>query len=228
MDIVNSHYVPLQPPYPIIYYRGQVGMQTGSLIVLASLDSPRLGVKQPSTMTYPVVSTLDKKKCPPSCISQFQGWAENLVWHTDVQNTYFLCFNDVFEIDLLGFIPHERLRNVIGSSSGFSLKSMMDQLLRFGIRVGKSIYPSTGKATIFLSEGRFDVNKAVLTSNIVLGEAGVHIAVKVGDTDQIFKDISSQIDDYHAAVGEKLEIEFRCKDEKYAELISLLNKKYGK
>ena len=36
--IVNSHYVPLQPPYPVIYCNGEVAMQTGTLIVVEGLD----------------------------------------------------------------------------------------------------------------------------------------------------------------------------------------------
>ena len=34
MPIVNSHYVPLQEPYPIIYYGGSVAMQIGTLIIV--------------------------------------------------------------------------------------------------------------------------------------------------------------------------------------------------
>ena len=32
--IANSHYVPLQPPYPVIYCNNEVGIQIATLIVV--------------------------------------------------------------------------------------------------------------------------------------------------------------------------------------------------
>ena len=61
--IVNSHYVPLQPPYPVISCNGEVAMQTGTLIVVEdhnpsvpSLSNNKEAPYAIRTHSHPVVS----------------------------------------------------------------------------------------------------------------------------------------------------------------------------
>ena len=66
--MIQTHYVPLERPYRIVYTGGVMGLQVGTLIVVRSGVSPRAGNINPppeymTTSTHPVVSYVNKKEC---------------------------------------------------------------------------------------------------------------------------------------------------------------------
>lgn len=104
--IVNSHYVALQPPYPVIYSNGEVAMQTGTLIVVEGLDLPdpsaisRQGnISGPSmapyrmrTHSHPVVSYGNKHAGVIAPTIEPEQWAEGIVWdNVEQRDVVILC-----------------------------------------------------------------------------------------------------------------------------------------
>ena len=105
--MIQSHYVPLERPFRIIYAEGAVGLQIGTLIVVDNQTferSSRLGNITPSyigflgikTYSYPVVSYINKVKenvsIPDSDIGYGGGaWSEGEVWQTNQKDVSTLC-----------------------------------------------------------------------------------------------------------------------------------------
>lgn len=93
--IVNTHYAPLQPPYPVIYCNGEVGMQIATLIVVEGLEPPtsntprRSGgnISGPTMMPYtirthshPVVSYSNKSIGLVMGPARPNDFSEGVVW----------------------------------------------------------------------------------------------------------------------------------------------------
>lgn len=57
--MIQTHYVPLSPPYRIIYTGGVLGIQIGTLIVVSTDENSMLF----QTKTHPVVSYVNKELC---------------------------------------------------------------------------------------------------------------------------------------------------------------------
>ncbi|MCR4836114.1 MAG: hypothetical protein K5899_06995 [Bacteroidaceae bacterium] len=97
--IVNSHYVPLQPPYPVIYYNGEVGMQIGTLIVVEGLDPSRphpYGNREAPyairTHSHPVVSYGNKQTGLITPNVEPNDWSEGVVWdNVQLRDVTVLC-----------------------------------------------------------------------------------------------------------------------------------------
>lgn len=224
----NSHYVPLNPPYPIIYLRGRVGIQTGSLLVV----QPQLrGGNMPGALrivSMPVVSYSNKSKQLPSQLIIPERWTENNVWQTDVSNTELLGYDNADYISLVHFCSVERLRNLSGMSSGFMMTRLVNDIKSFGFKISPEFYPNNPHGRLELMYGHLDAKTACLTANHIVNLTTLFIAVKVSTQDDMFVRISEQVDDYKRAVErDDITIEFRCKEPQFAELISLLNQKYA-
>lgn len=91
--IVNTHYAPLQPPYPVIYSNGEVAMQIATLIVVEGYDPPsagtpsRFGNRFPrmspyaiKTHSHPVVSYSNKSIGLVMGPARPNDFSEGLVW----------------------------------------------------------------------------------------------------------------------------------------------------
>ena len=225
----NSHYVPLNPPYPILYYHGRVGIQTGSLIVV----QPQLRFGNvPGALSIgsmPVVNYVNKSKNLPPILTTPEHRAENVVWQVDISRTELLGYDNADTIDLISFASVERLRNMTGMSYGFSLFRLFQDIKTLGYRIAPDFNPNNPHGSLELMYGHLDASTACLTSNNIRNLMGLFIAVKVSiSTDEIFAKISEQVDDYKRAVErEDITIEFRCKEPQFAELIKLLNEKYA-
>lgn len=224
----NSHYMPINPPYPILYLRGRVGIQTGTLLVV----QPQLrGGNIPGALrmiSMPVVNYVNKSKQLPSLLTMPEHRAENVVWQVDISGTELLGYDNADTIDLVSFSGIERLRNLSGMSSGFSLSRLVNDLKSLGFKIAPKFYPNNPHGSLELMYGHLDANTACLTANRIMNLLGLFIAVKESSLDDMLVRISEQVDDYKSAVGrEDITIEFRCKEPKFAELISLLNQKYA-
>lgn len=224
----NSHYVPLNPPYPILYYRGRVGIQTGSLIVVQPFlrGGNRLGAL--SMVSMPVVSYCNKSKQLPSKFVMPEHWTENNVWQIDISRTELLGYDNAEYISLEFFAASERLRNMTGMSSGFSLARLANDIKSLGFKITSEFYPKNPHGSLELMYGQIEAKKGCLTSNHIKNLLGLFIAVRESSLEDMLARISEQVDDYKSAVErEDITIEFQCKEPKFAELISLLNQKYA-
>ena len=224
----NSHYIPLNPPYPILYLRGRVGIQTGTLLVV----QPQLrGGNIPgalSMVSMPVVNYANKSKQLPSQLTMSEHRAENVVWQVDISGTELLGYDNAETIHLETFSAIERLRNLSGMSSGFSLSRLAQDIKSLGFKIAPEFYPQNPNGSLELMFGHLDANTACLTSNHIRNLFSLFIAIKVGTQDEMLKAISEQVDDYMRAVErDDITIEFRCKEQQFAELIKLLNQKYA-
>ncbi len=225
----NSHYIPLTPPYPILYLRGRVGIQTGTLLVV---QPQLLHGNMPGALrmiSMPVVNYVNKSKKLPSQLAMPEHRAENVVWQIDISGTELLDYDNTDTIHLETFSGVERLRNMSGMSSGFSLSRLTQDIKSLGFKIAPEFYPQNPCGSLELMYGHLDANTACLTANHIVNlGGGLMIAVKVGTQDEMLKAISEQVDDYKSAVERNdITIEFRCKEPKFAELINLLNKKYA-
>ena len=98
-QIINSHYVPLQPPYPIIYCKGEVGMQIATLIVLEGRDPSehhpygnRLAPYFIRSHSHPVVSYGNKQTGIIDSNVEPNDWSEGIVWdHVELRDVMTLC-----------------------------------------------------------------------------------------------------------------------------------------
>ena len=224
----NSHYVPLNPPYPILYYRGRVGIQTGTLIVVQPHVRPSMQGAL-CMISMPVVNYVNKSKHLPQQLSMSEHWAENKVWQTDISGTEILGYDNADTIHLENFNGVERLRNMSGMSSGFSLSRLAMDIKALGFDIAPEFYPQDPHGSLELMYGHLDANTACLTANHITNVGGgLMIAIKVGTLDEMLKAISEQVDDYICAVQrDDITVEFRCKEPQFAELINLLNQKYA-
>lgn len=80
--MIQTHYVPLDPPYRIVYTGGVMGIQIGTLIVVSS-DESTMDVQ---TKTHPVVSYVNKELCQKNKVFvsdvMFGGvYSEAEVWY---------------------------------------------------------------------------------------------------------------------------------------------------
>ena len=224
----NSHYVPLTSPYPILYYRGRVGIQTGTLLVV----QPQLhGGNMRGALrmvSMPVVNYVNKSKRLPLQLTMSEHRAENVVWQVDISATELLGYDNAETIDLVTFSSVERLRNMTGMSSGFSLSRLAQGIESLGFKISPEFYPANPNGSLELMFGHLNANTTCLTSNNIKNLISLFIAVKVGTQDEMLKAISEQVDDYKSAVDrDDITIEFRCKEPQFAELIKLLNQKYA-
>lgn len=225
----NSHYVPLNPPYPILYSRGRVGIQTGTLIVIRPQFRGGIIPGALNMVSMPVVSYANKLKRLPSQFVLPDNWAENKVWQIDISNAELLGYDNADTISLENFSGVERLRNMTGMSSGFSLSRLIRNIKLLGFKIAPDLYPKNPHGSLELMYGHLDGNTACLTSNYIHNLLGLFIAIKVEKSlDGMLVKISEQVDDYISAVErDDITIEFRCKEPQFAELIKLLNEKYG-
>lgn len=140
--IVNSHYVALQPPYPIIYCNGEVGMQTGTLVVVegpAQSDPSGKGDAPYSirTHSHPVVSYGNKFAAVLTNFPEPNDWSEGIVWdNVEMSDVTILCYSDKPEIPhprLSILVSGERYKDAYYDTQAFSLSKLMRQFSRFNI-----------------------------------------------------------------------------------------------
>ena len=76
--MIQTHYVPLERPYRIIYTGGVIGLQVGTLIAVKSKNDIL------TTFTHPVVSYINKKDCENSAyitdVAYGGTYSEAVVW----------------------------------------------------------------------------------------------------------------------------------------------------
>lgn len=100
--MIQTHYVPLERPYRVVYTGGVMGLQVGTLIVVQSEENvmmkgeAQIPTQSMRTSTHPVVSYVNKRKCDISLhISDtiYGGtYSEAVVWDkVDQSEVLTLC-----------------------------------------------------------------------------------------------------------------------------------------
>lgn len=94
--IVSTTYVPLQPPYQIIKYGGDIAMQIGTLIVTIQKEGNMNGLGyQIETHSHPVVSYENKFKKEPNRQLTAYRFLEGAVWnYVEVKDVMTICLNN--------------------------------------------------------------------------------------------------------------------------------------
>ena len=94
--IVSTTYVPLQPPYQIIKYSGDIAMQIGTLIVTIQKEGNVNGLGyQIETHSHPVVAYENKFKAEPNRQLTSYQFLEGAVWnYVEVKDVTTICLTN--------------------------------------------------------------------------------------------------------------------------------------
>ena len=92
---MSTTYVPLLPPYQIIKYGDDVGMQIGTLIATIQLEGDRLHPLKIETHSYPVVSYRNKEAANRNKHLFEQFYMEGAVWdRVELGKVSTICLTD--------------------------------------------------------------------------------------------------------------------------------------
>lgn len=93
--IVSTTYVPLQPPYQIIKYGKDVGMQIGTLIATSQLKGDKDQPFKVETHSYPVVTYGSKERAPKDRHLFSKVFMEGVVWNrVELRDVSTICLSD--------------------------------------------------------------------------------------------------------------------------------------
>ena len=94
--IVSTTYVPLQPPYQIIKYSGDIAMQIGTLIVTIQKEGNANGMGyQIETHSHPVVAYENKELVEPNRQLVMHQFLEGAVWdYVEVKDVTTICLSN--------------------------------------------------------------------------------------------------------------------------------------
>lgn len=151
--IINTTYVPLQPPYQIIKYTGTVGMQIGTLIVTFQKEGDTNGLGYAiETHSHPVVTYEQKEMHRDGIIHSDIPFMEGVVWdHVELKDVTTICLSSTSLIGWNDFcsllweeIERHRKKGTIASAQ----PAIYWQMKRLGINLQK---PKSGEYVIHLS-----------------------------------------------------------------------------
>ena len=93
--IVSTTYVPLQPPFQIIKYGKDVGMQIGTLIATSQLKGDKDQPFKVETHSYPVVTYGSKERAPKDKHLFGKVFMEGVVWNrVELRDVSTICLSD--------------------------------------------------------------------------------------------------------------------------------------
>lgn len=94
--IVSTTYVPLQPPFQIIKYTGDIAMQIGTLIVTIQKEGNMNGLGyEIETHSHPVVAYENKYKAEPNHQLSSYRFLEGAVWnYVEVKDVTTICLTN--------------------------------------------------------------------------------------------------------------------------------------
>lgn len=240
--IVNSHYVPLQQPYPIIYCKGEVGMQTGTLIVVEGVDPSRphpFGNREAPyfirTHSHPVVNYGNKQKAELTPFPEPNDWSEGIVWdRVEMCDVTVLCYADKPEIPharLSTLVSQERYNDAYYDKHTFMLSTFLKRFERFNIKSsladmfrGVQLEPIV-KVTFIKQEPT-----NVFLYGLIDGYAPyLNILLRWSeDFDKMEQTLREQIDDYRAAIAPHvLHFSFDAREEVWKPLAERMNNIYS-
>lgn len=93
--IVSTTYVPLQPPYQIIKYGKDLGMQIGTLIATSQVKGDKDQPFKVETHSYPVVTYGSKERAPKDKHLFGKVFMEGVVWNrVELRDVSTICLSD--------------------------------------------------------------------------------------------------------------------------------------
>ena len=241
--IINSHYVSLQPPYPIIYCNGEIGMQIATLIVLEGRDPAesqpygnRLAPYFIHSHSHPVVSYGNKFAAELTDFPEPNDWSEGIVWdRVEMKDVTVLCYATERPV-----IPHprlemlvssERYRNAYRNENNFKLSTMLQRSSRFNI---ESSLAEKFKGVPLEPKIKVTFIKQTPNSVFLYGlKEGYAPYLDIllrwsDDIDKMEEILRYQIDDYRAAIApHQLHFTFDSREEEWKPLAERMNKVYS-
>lgn len=242
-QIINSHYVPLQPPYPIIYCNGEVGMQIATLIVLEGREPSESHPYGNGTAPYffrshshPVVSYGNKLAAKLTEFPEPNDWSEGVVWdRVELRNVTVLCYaTEMPEIphprlDML--VKTERYNNAYRNEYTFKLSTLLQQFSRFNI---KSSLAEKFDGVQLEPKIKVTFIKQTPNNMFLYGlKDGYAPYLDVllrwsDDLDKMEQILRDQIDDYRAAIApHELHFTFDSREEEWEPLAERMNNYYS-
>ncbi|MBO6191792.1 MAG: hypothetical protein J6N98_05260 [Prevotella sp.] len=131
----STTYVPLQPPYQIIKYGKDIGMQIGTMIASRHIEGDSDDAFHIETHSYPVVTYTNKNSVRGNRILFHYSFMEGVVWNkVELRDVSTICLSNS-TLDWEGFIAYlwkDFLRQ--GSKPSFDIESAK-RLVELGVKV---------------------------------------------------------------------------------------------
>lgn len=232
MPIVNSHYVPLQEPYPIIYYGGSVAMQIGTLIIVNGPGEERgmpgrVVSSRMYTCSYPVVAYGNKHFSEPRNEWRFNMWSEGVVWdYVQLKDVYTFCFTKQREINFEAvavLTTSIRMKEAVSGTYKFRLSVVLNEIEKMGISKPALLtrLEPAGPAKVFVNR---DLAKDIVC---VRGFGALFCCVRLSENiEDMAVEIRRQVADYLMLLKPKeFELSYEADNEECKELVNALNEK---
>ena len=232
MPIVNSHYVPLQEPYPIIYYGGSVAMQIGTLIIVNGPGEERgmpgrVVSSRMYTCSYPVVAYGNKHFSEPRNEWRLNMWSEGVVWdYVQLKDVYTFCFTKQREINFEAvdvLTTSIRMKEAVSGTYKFRLSVVLNEIEKMGISKPALLtrMEPAGPAKVFVNR---DLAKDIVC---VRGFGALFCCVRLSENiEDMAVEIRRQVADYLMLLKPKeFELSYEADNEECKELVNALNKK---
>ena len=232
MPIVNSHYVPLQEPYPIIYYGGSVAMQIGTLIIVNGPGEERgmpgrVVSSRMYTCSYPVVAYGNKHFSEPRNEWRFNMWSEGVVWdYVQLKDVYTFCFTKQREINFEAvdvLTTSIRMKEAVSGTYKFRLSVVLNEIEKMGISKPALLtrMEPAGPAKVFVNR---DLAKDIVC---VRGFGALFCCVRLSENiEDMAVEIRRQVADYLMLLKPKeFELSYAADNEECKELVNALNEK---
>lgn len=232
MPIVNSHYVPLQEPYPIIYYGGSVAMQIGTLIIVNGPGEERgmpgrVVTTRMYTCSYPVVAYGNKHFSEPRNEWRLNMWSEGVVWdYVQLKDVYTFCFTKQKEINYEAIdvlTTSIRMKEAVSGTYKFRLSVVLNEIEKMGISKPALLtrMEPAGPAKVFVNR---DLAKDIVC---VRGFGALFCCVRLSeDIEEMAVEIRRQVADYLMLLKPKeFELSYEADNEECKELVNALNEK---
>jgi len=236
--VTSTTYAPLQPPYQIIYYNGNIGMQIGTLIVTVQVDEDTNDYSI-ETHSHPVVTYMNKE-FQSMLIKDDREWAQSLhfpmmegtVWNkVELKDISTICFSDIHIIKWANFI-NTIMRIVKKSPVKYAFEYtptyIAANLREYGIDVD---LPDSGDYTIKLEKTKSDEYEVVKSADNCLFPI-----IAIGrNQDELLKRVEDQFFNYRVITGStnsqlllnkkkpKIKLNFQSDDSELLWLVSKLN-----
>ena len=232
MPIVNSHYVPLQEPYPIIYYGGSVAMQIGTLIIVNGPGEERgmpgrVVTTRMYTCSYPVVAYGNKHFSEPRNEWRLNMWSEGVVWdYVQLKDVYTFCFTKQREINFEAIdvlTTSIRMKEAVSGTYKFRLSVVLNEIEKMGISKPALLtrLEPAAPAKVFINRN--------LAKDIVCvrGFGALFCCVRLSEyIEDMAVEIRRQVADYLMLLKPKeFELSYEADNEECKELVNALNEK---
>ena len=232
MPLVNSHYVPLNEPYPIIYYDGTVAMQIGTLIVVYGPGEEtgirgRVTTSRMYTRSHPVVAYGNKYVSEPRNEWKLNMWSEGVVWDfVTLKDVFTLCFTKQSEInfDAIDVLTTTiRMKEAVNGTYKFRLSSVLKDLENMGIKrppLLSQLKPTGHPAHVYVVRN--------LAKDIVCVRCfgALFCCVRLVDNaEEMATEIRRQVADYIMLLESKeIKLTYESEDDVVDDLVAELNK----